>query len=488
MRSRSPQGSFPSLIESVLALVLGVAIGLCVTRLDEHFHFFHQPEGRAQQLASVNADDTAVSASSSSSFSLVPTLDHRMNILVLGVDSNGKNTQRFLNTRSDTMMVVSVDPYPKKVSVVSIPRDSRVTIAAGHGDDKINAAHAYGGPDLAVQTVTENFGVPIDRYLVVDVQGLKRVCEIIGPVDILVEKKMTYADRAAGLNIALEPGRQSLGPTELEEYVRFRHDARGDISRIERQQWFLREVSKKFQDPQIILKLPELYQCASDFVVTNLTIDEMAKLAAFAKDLKLNQIETAVIPGVSTMIKGGSYWLPDYDGAALVFNRLAGANLTIPYRRPQDEEEHFGDEAGPNAVQAAELPEVAAPAETSTDLQVDRPLSVVLRYARGSEVDAKNLEMKLVSLGYRVTSRIRADLADCQHEQIIQTSAKPPVDAFDKLKEQVPEVAEFPEVINLDSTAPGDLAIVISPQTHFPEPSIANSQSDQTQSAMGHGI
>jgi len=485
MRSRSPQGSFPSLIESVLALVLGVVIGLCVTRLDDQFHFFHQPEEQAPQSASGSAADTAVSAPS---FSFVPTLDHRMNILVMGVDSNGKNTQRFVNTRSDTMMVVSVDPTPKKISIVSIPRDSRVTIPTGHGDDKINAAHAYGGPDLAVQTVTENFGVPIDRYLVVDAQGLKRLCEIIGPVDILVEKRMIYTDHAAGLNIALEPGLQSLGPTELEEYVRFRHDARGDISRIERQQWFLREVSKKFQDPQIMLKLPELYQCASDFVVTNLTIDEMAKLAAFAKDLKLNQIETAVIPGVATMIKGGSYWLPDYDGAALVFNRLSGASLSIPYRRPQDVEEHFGDDAGPYAVQAAELPDVTAPAEMSSDLQGDRPLSVVLRYARGSEVDAKNLEMILASLGYRVASRVRTDLADCQHEQIIQTSAKPPVNAFDKLKEQVPEMAEFPEVINLDSTTPGDLAIVISPQTHFPAPPIANSQSEQIQSAMAHRI
>jgi len=72
----------------------------------------------------------------------------------MGVDSNGLNTDPFLGTRSDTMMLVNIDPFENKVGVISIPRDSRVRIP-NHGVDKINSAHAYGGAELSMQTVRE---------------------------------------------------------------------------------------------------------------------------------------------------------------------------------------------------------------------------------------------------------------------------------------------------------------------------------------------
>jgi len=316
---------------------------------------------------------------------------------------------------------------------------------------------------MAVSTVNDNFGVPIDKYVVVDAVGLKKLAEIAGPVDILVEKNMNYVDHAAGLRVALKPGMQSLNPQGVEEYVRYRHDAKGDIGRIERQQWFLRQVSKKLQDPRIILKLPEIYQCATESVVTDLSVDDMAKLAAFGKDLKMNQIETAMVPGKAVMVDGGSYWMPDYNGAALVFNRLCGASLSLPYTGS-----HYGDnDDGPYAVEAAEVAD-----ESSPDLS-QRPIAISIRYARGSETDAKNLELTLNSFGYKVRSRIKADLADCQHDQVVQTSARVSEDTLDKLKNVVPTVADFPTSINLDSTAPTDLTIVVSPQTHFAEPPVA---------------
>ena len=83
----------------------------------------------------------------------------------MGVDSNGRDTERFTGCRSDTMMIASLDPASGKASLVSLPRDSRVRIAENHGVDKINAAHALGGPELAVKTVSEDFGVPIDHYV-----------------------------------------------------------------------------------------------------------------------------------------------------------------------------------------------------------------------------------------------------------------------------------------------------------------------------------
>jgi LCP family protein required for cell wall assembly len=472
MRYRSQVGSFPSLTESILAAALGILIGVAVTNfIHRHSDTESISTSAEPSTLSTTGDSTPAPQSSLPNFSLLPKLDHRMNILLMGVDSNGRNTQRFLNTRSDTMMVVSVDPDARKVGVVSIPRDSRVPIAGGHGEDKINSAHAFGGPDLAVETVQQNFNVPIDRYVVVDVQGLKRLFEILGPIEVLVEKKMYYTDRAAGLNIALKPGLQTLDATQAEEYVRFRHDAKGDIGRIDRQQWFLRQVSKKLQDPQILFKLPDLYQCATDYVETNLTVDEMARLVAFGKDVKMSDIQTAMVPGRATTIKGGSYWIPEYSGATLVFNRLCGAPMNT-----WTGHEHFGD-ADSSAVQAAESPDVAP---VVPDLS--KPLSVSIKYSKGSEDSAKNLEAQLLEAGFRVRNRYRADLAECQHEQIVQQTNRAALDNLDELRERLPFVAEFPVVVNLDYETSTDLVMVIAPDTNIPPVAVPEAPSTDEES------
>ncbi len=400
-----------------------------------------------------------------------PSLDQRLNLLVMGVDSNGRNTDRFANTRSDTMMVVSVDPATKRVGVISIPRDSRVPIE-GHGDDKINAAHAYGGADLAVATVQEVFSTPIDRYVVVDVQGLKKLLEILGPVNILVEKKMAYTDRTAGLHVDLMPGLQQLDATQSEEYVRFRHDAKGDIGRIDRQQWFLRQVYSRLQDPSIILKLPQLYTAANEYVQTNLSIDEMAKLAAFARDLKPEQIKTAMLPGRATMIKGGSYWLPDFDSSRLVFNRLAGTPLEAP-------EPQFANQDVAYAAGISDQPNVYP----------DRPVSIDIRYARASEEAAKNLATLATASGFNVKNRMRIDLADCQHEEIVENTARSNEEVLAKLKSQLPCLRSWPSVIKLDTQSPTDITLVLSPTSMVPPPpaptgSLAKSDASPAQSLL----
>ena len=135
--------------------------------------------------------------------------------------------------------------------------------------------------------------MPVDHYVVIDVQGLRKVFEVLGPIEVKVEKKMRYVNHAGHLKVALDPGVQTLSPEQAEEYVRFRHDARGDIGRIDRQQWFLRQLSSKLREPQVILKLPELFKLANEYVETDLSVEDMAKLATFGKDIQRNQVETA---------------------------------------------------------------------------------------------------------------------------------------------------------------------------------------------------
>jgi LCP family protein required for cell wall assembly len=397
-----------------------------------------------------------------SKISVGPHLENRMNLLLMGVDSNGRHSQRFANTRSDTMIVASIDPESKTVGLVSIPRDSRVRIADGHGMDKINSAHALGGPDLAMETVRQDFGISIDHYVVIDVQGLKKLFEILGPADVLVEKRMRYTDHAAGLHVALDPGMQTLTPLQMEEYVRFRHDQRGDLGRIERQQWFLRQVSQKLHEPQVVLKLPELFSLASEYVVTDLSIEDMAKLAAFGKDIKPNQVKTAMLPGRATFVHGGSYWIPDAYGSAIVFNRLLGTNLTE-------------SEAG-RGLTVADEPATDSPDEAyaatedtkygvsgRTTLPTTDKAIITIKYAKGTEPAARKLEKSLVAKGYRVKYIMRVDAADCAHEQLQQTSVRADNDMTDKLIDDMPLFKTWAVNIALDQRASQDLTIIVSP-------------------------
>lgn len=441
--------------QSLLAVALGVVIGLL---LSSYIASQRLKQNRAGAIAQTSS--AIGNAIASAGAKVVPTLDGRMNILLMGVDSNGANTQRFVGTRSDTMMLVSCDPTAKRVGIVSIPRDSRVEIP-GHGADKINAAHAFGGPELAVDTVKEVFGVPVDHYVVIDVQGLRKVFELLGPVEVKVEKKMRYQDHAAHLKVALDPGVQALTPQQAEQYVRFRHDARGDIGRIDRQQWFLRQVSSKLREPQVLLKLPELFKLANEYVVTDLSVEDMARLAGFGKDIQSSQVVTATLPGDARTIRGGSYWIPDPEADAVVFSRLVGAPANLAYQSESDSQSSL---VSANSAVAAEQP------------VIDKPLSVAIRYAKGAESVSRCFETQLLKLGYSVKYRTRSDAADCSHEQLVQTSYRAGEGLTQQLRERFPHIADWPVVVALDSHAPSDFVIVIGDDTKPPDVAIEKDQ------------
>jgi len=158
-----------SAIQVLLAAVAGVGIGLLAMDGLKTFYGKTPLSGNStgvnSNLAQTVQEKKPLPAPLDlNDFSLWPKLDSRMNVLLMGVDSNGRDTERFTGCRSDTMMIASLAPDGKKVSLVSIPRDSRVRIADNHGVDKINSAHAFGGPELAVKTVSEDFGVPLHRH------------------------------------------------------------------------------------------------------------------------------------------------------------------------------------------------------------------------------------------------------------------------------------------------------------------------------------
>ena len=425
--------------QTTLSIVLGVVTGLVILSFNNR-----RP---AQALVTSTIPAPAIS-SPFGRIEILPMLQERMNVLVMGVDSNGLSAERFTNTRSDTMILVSMDPIAHKVGIVSIPRDSRVKIAGNHGLDKINAAHAFGGPQLSMQTVGENFSVPIDHYVVIDTQALKELCNLLGPVEVLVEKEMKYTDWSAHLHIDLKPGLQVLQPEQVEQYVRFRHDARGDIGRMERQQWFFRSAAKKMKDPQFLLRLPDLLRMAHEYVKTDMSIEDMARVAAFGKDLRPEDVVTATLPGTAEMINGGSYWIPDMEASKIVFNRMLGIG---------------GGGAFVDAP-ATTLNENGEPVAVAVST---KPVVVAIKYAKESQELANQLEKKLTDAGYRVRYKWMMPASECQHEQIVQMSGRADDAATQKMRTDLPDLNYMPVVLALEPRPIADFTIVVASDSDF---------------------
>lgn len=207
----------------------------------------------------------------------------RVNILLLGGDSRGQSKNE--PPRSDSLLLASFDPVTKKASLFSILRDTYVKIPE-HGSDRINSALALGGPNLSMKTVGDLLGIPVQYYVYVDFEGFIALIDKVGGIDFEVEKNMKYKDSADGhqYDIDLKKGMQHLDGKTALQYVRFRHDAMSDFSRTERQRNFLKAIATKLQTTTSLIKLPEIIESISPYIETNLSANDILKLASLGYD------------------------------------------------------------------------------------------------------------------------------------------------------------------------------------------------------------
>lgn len=212
-----------------------------------------------------------------------------VNILLMGVDARGVKKGEV--PRSDTMLVASLDPVKKKFYVFSILRDTYVSIP-NYDKDRINTAITH-GPNTAMQTVSDLLGIPIQYYVYTDFQGFIKLVDAVGGVDYEVEKDMVYKTKADGpeYDIDLKKGFQHLDGNTALQYVRFRHDATSDFTRTERQRGFLKAVADKVISTTSILKLPSILKQVTPYIDTNLSVDDMWKLASVGYDSSMGGSE-----------------------------------------------------------------------------------------------------------------------------------------------------------------------------------------------------
>ncbi len=238
------------------------------------------------------------------------------NVLIVGVDeeSNGRS-------RSDTVLLARVQLRPRRqVTVVSVPRDTRVEVP-GHGYHKLNAAFAFGGAPLTRQTVEAALGVSVDHMVVINSAGLAELVNALGGVSINVPKRMDYDDRAQDLHIHLRPGDQRLNGEQAVGFVRYRSDGLGDLGRVQRQQAFVQAVAQKSMSLGTAARFGAVRKAMGKAVETDLSTRQVLALANCLRGMSRSDIVTGSLPGRPQYLHGVSYYVADLSSA----QRLLGS-------------------------------------------------------------------------------------------------------------------------------------------------------------------
>ncbi len=215
-------------------------------------------------------------------------------VLLLGTDEDrapGGRTVDREAARSDMIMVARLHFGKKKITGITIPRDTLAKVP-GYSAHRINAFHVFGGADLAKEAVESLIGVKIDRVIVVNYRVFRDMVDLIGGIEIDVEKRLRYEDERGNLHIDIEPGPQHMDGSTAEGYVRYRRDS--DFNRQERQRNFL--VSFKEQSIKQWPKAPKLLSKLGELTGYVFSDKELATLMLFAKEVGTANIKLGMLP------------------------------------------------------------------------------------------------------------------------------------------------------------------------------------------------
>ena len=234
--------------------------------------------------------------------------------LILGSDQRGQ-----LPARSDTIMLMRVNPRTHTVSELSIPRDTLVDIP-GHGQGKINEAYFWGGPALAVKVIGEYAGVPINHVMTVNFRGFPKLVDSVGGVTVSVPKNIT-SWYTGGQTVHFRKGPQVMNGRQALIYSRLRY-VDNDFMRMGRQQQVVQALEKKLKRPGNVLRLPWIGADFMKGVHTDLTTKQIMELAYLQWRTPAARQYKWVLPGTPQTIGGGSYVVVDPAAKARAVHRF----------------------------------------------------------------------------------------------------------------------------------------------------------------------
>lgn len=297
----------------------------------------------------------------------VPLPDEAMNILVLGADADPDGNSK----RSDTIMLVRVNPKGECLAIISMPRDLIVNIP-GVGQDKINAAYAIGDVPLAIDTVRQLTGQPIHHFVSIDYTGFEKAVDALGGVYVDVDKRY-FNDNSDALwgqtyePIDINPGYQKLGGKDALAYVRYRHTD-SDFMRIARQQYFIRDAKAQSVKWGNVTKIPELADVFASNTTSDLGRNDILSLTKYMLTVDKDHIYQAQVP--ITEKAGGP------AGSYIAVDKPAFGDVLDKFLNP------VFDQPAP-ALPGAAAPQV--PAEAT------RQLSIEVRNGNGVDGSATQL-------------------------------------------------------------------------------------------------
>jgi LCP family protein required for cell wall assembly len=258
-------------------------------------------------------------------------------ILVLGLDTRDTLNDR---GRADIIMVLYLNPEEVTGSLLSIPRDTLVDIP-GHGEDKINAAYAYGGEELMIKTINSFLGAEINHYVTLDFEGFIQLIDALGGVDITIERPLV--DPKTGANFSA--GDHHLTGEQALSYTRSRSTELGDIGRIQRQQQLFKELLRQKLDIKYLSSVPYYFNILVDNTKTDLDILTILGYSKSVLSFGSENFETSIIPSRSDWIKEGtvSVQVPDIEEVRAMWQRIINGEPASRYNAEYTEVDEIPD-------------------------------------------------------------------------------------------------------------------------------------------------
>ncbi|MGL4694369.1 LCP family glycopolymer transferase [Enterococcus larvae] len=302
------------LVLSFLGLVFVLVAGICAYGLKMYSDASDTVTDVYESIERVSAKrETAVNIDAQEPFS----------VLLMGIDNGDLGRDEEDGGRSDTIMVVTVNPKENKSTMISLSRDTLTELVGNDTDDKLNHAYAYGGAKMTIDTVENLLDIPIDNYVSINMRGLKDLIDAVGGIDV----DNPYETELDGVDLPKGPMTLT-GETGL-AYARYRYDdPEGDIGRQKRQREVVEKIVRKVLSLSGVTQYKSILNAVKDNVKTDLTWDDMIDiqkkyLSAF-QSIESLQLETS-----DAMIDGVSYQILNADNLFDIQTQLR-AQLGLP--------------------------------------------------------------------------------------------------------------------------------------------------------------
>lgn len=236
---------------------------------------------------------------------------------------------------SDTIIVCSYNPKTQEASMLSIPRDTFVgeSRRTARTSDKINSLYNNGrNPEKTIEAVNELTGLNIENYILIDTEGLVELVDTIGGVEFNVPINMKYDDYGQELHINLKAGLQRLNGNQVEQLVRFRHNANGstysyeygmeDFGRMRTQREVIMAIAKQTIQLKNVKEIGNIVDIAEKYVQTNMNFNLLKDYIPYAVNMNTDNIRAEQLPGESDYINGISFFLADEEETKKVVEEL----------------------------------------------------------------------------------------------------------------------------------------------------------------------